>query len=140
MNITVASPTQSHRHGWLRSGLRVLGFTALGGGLLLLTLWATAALYFDVRVTWLCLPAATVYFLGVLAIWILVKGKWLKTGLTIGGFALVLGWWLTLQPSNSRDWQPDVAELSFADIGGSQVTIHNIRNCDYHTETDFDVE
>ena len=27
-----------------------------------------------------------------------------------GVFALVLAWWLTLAPSNERDWLPDVAE------------------------------
>jgi hypothetical protein len=52
---------------------------------------------------------------------------------------LVLTWWFSLQPSNHRDWQPDVAVLPFADIAGNQVTIHNIRNCDYRTETNFDV-
>ena len=29
--------------------------------------------------------------------------------------------------------------LPYADIAGDQVTIHNIRNCDYRTETNFDV-
>ena len=32
-----------------------------------------------------------------------------------------------------------MAVLPYADIAGNQVTIHNIRNCDYRTETDFDV-
>ena len=44
-----------------------------------------------------------------------------------------------MKPSNERDWQPDVAVLPYADIAGNQVTIHNIRNCDYRTETDFAV-
>ncbi|HMP84104.1 MAG TPA: DUF4105 domain-containing protein, partial [Verrucomicrobiota bacterium] len=34
---------------------------------------------------------------------------------------------------------PDLAVLPYAEISGNQVTIHNIRNCDYRTETDFDV-
>jgi hypothetical protein len=51
----------------------------------------------------------------------------------------VLAWWFTLQPSNGRDWQPDVAVLPYAEINGNQITLHNIRNCDYRTETDFDV-
>ena len=62
-----------------------------------------------------------------------------EAGLTAVGFALVLAWWFTLQPSNDRDWQPDVALLSYADIDGNKVVVHNIRNCDYRTETDFDV-
>jgi hypothetical protein len=56
-----------------------------------------------------------------------------------GSFLLVLGWWLWLPPSNHRDWQPDLALLPYAEIKGNQVTIHNIRNCEYRTETDFDV-
>ena len=128
--------TPSH---WLRGFVRALGLTTLVLVLLLLTLWAAAALFFDVRVAWLRVPLAMAYLVGVLAMWFLVKSRWLKTGLTVGGFVLVLGWWLMLQPSNDRDWQPDLAVLAYADIEGNKVTIHNIRNCDYRTETDFDV-
>lgn len=55
-----------------------------------------------------------------------------------GGFIVVLAWWLSLEPSNNRNWQPDVAVLSYADISGNQVTLHNLRNCDYRSETDYD--
>ena len=127
------------RVGRLRGVLRVLGLTALGCLLLLLTLWAVAALYFDVRVPWLRLPLAAMYVLGVLAVWVFIKRRWLAVSLTAGGCALVLAWWFTLRPSNHRDWQPDVAVLPYADINGNQVTLHNIRNCDYRTETEFDV-
>jgi hypothetical protein len=103
-----------------------------------LTFWAVAALCFDVRISWLRLPLAILYGLGVLAVWVGVRRPW-KALLTAGGFLLVLGWWLALQPANDRDWQPDVAVLPYADIAGNQVTIHNIRNCDYHTEMNYDV-
>jgi hypothetical protein len=53
--------------------------------------------------------------------------------------ALVLGWWLLMPPSNDRNWQPDVALLPWGEIQGSQVTLHNIRNCDYRSETDYTV-
>jgi len=139
MNTTTASEAPARRRGWLRGALRVLGFTASGFVLLLVALWAAAALYFDVRVSWLRLPLAAVYALAVLAVWILVKRRWLAVGATVLGFALVLGWWLTLQPSNDRDWQPDVALLPYAEIDGNRVAVHNVRNCDYRTETDFDV-
>jgi hypothetical protein len=45
--------------------------------------------------------------------------------------------WSAVQPSNDRDWQPDVAVLPFATFDGDLVTIHNIRNFDYRTETDY---
>ena len=117
----------------------VLVGLAWGLPLLLLTVWAAAALYFDVRVAWLRAPLAAVYLIAMLAVWIRVQGRWRKMGLTVAGFALVLAWWLTLQPSNNRDWQPDLAVLPYADIAGNKVTLHNIRNCDYRTETNFTV-
>jgi hypothetical protein len=52
-------------------------------------------------------------------------------------FAIVLIGWLCMPPSNNRNWQPDVALLPWADIQGTNVTIHNIRNCDYRSETDY---
>lgn len=107
--------------------------------LLVATLWAMAAIHFDVRVPWLRTPLIVVYALALLATWVLVKGVGRKLALTALGFVLVLGWWLTLQPSNDRDWQPDLAVLPYADFEGDRVTIHNIRNCDYRTETDYDV-
>jgi hypothetical protein len=119
--------------------LRGLGFGALGGGLVLLSLWAVAALRFDVPVPWLRLPLAVLYALIILGGWIILKRRWLATLLTLGGFALVVGWWLTLAPANERDWQPDVAVVSSADLDGNRVTLRNIRHCEYRTETDFDV-
>jgi hypothetical protein len=107
--------------------------------LIVMTLWAAAALYFDCRVPGLRVPLATLYLLGVLVPWIAVKRRGRAIAVTLGGFGLVLAWWWTLQPSNDRDWLPDVAVLSYADIDGDRVTVHHIRNCDYRTETDFDV-
>jgi hypothetical protein len=122
----------------MSSILRLLGLAVMLAGLLIGTLWAAMALYTDVRVPWLRLPLAVAYVVALLAAGYRVKGKWRRIGLASGGFAIVLGWWLCLEPSNDRDWQPDVAVLSRADIDGNTITVRNIRNCDYRTETDFD--
>jgi hypothetical protein len=52
-------------------------------------------------------------------------------------FAIVLSWWFSISPSNARLWQTDVAQLPYATIEGDLVTVHNIRNTTYRTETDF---
>jgi hypothetical protein len=69
--------------------------------------------------------------------------SWYSTGRTRLGFlvvfAIVLVGWLRMPPSNTRNWQPDVVLLPWADIQGNMVTIHNIRNCTYRTETDYTV-
>ncbi|MHB8900888.1 MAG: lipoprotein N-acyltransferase Lnb domain-containing protein [Thermoguttaceae bacterium] len=44
-----------------------------------------------------------------------------------------------LAPSNDRDWSPDLAVLSRAEFNGNEVTIRNIRNCNYRTAEDYDV-
>src|SRR6266481_8223325 len=80
---------------------------------------------------------AILFVIALLAIVIFVRGKLLKLAIIFGAFAAVVLWWLTLKPSNDREWQPDVAETAWADINGDEVTIHNVRNCDYRTQTDF---
>lgn len=52
-------------------------------------------------------------------------------------FVVLLAWWSGLEPSNERDWQTDVAVLPKATIEGDLVTVHNIRNFDYRSETDY---
>ncbi len=114
---------------------RVLGGTVL----VLLTTWAAAAWYFDGPVPALRAPLAGGYVVALLATWIFAKRRGRAALVTLGGFAVVLAWWLSLRPSNDRDWQPDVAVLPSAEVDGNRVTVHHIRNCAYRTETDFDV-
>jgi hypothetical protein len=45
--------------------------------------------------------------------------------------------WSSLEPTNDRDWQPDLAVLAYATIAGDKITVHNIRNFDYRSETDY---
>jgi hypothetical protein len=49
--------------------------------------------------------------------------------------AVVAGWWLSLQPSNERDWLPEVSRLPTAEIRGDQLTVHNLRNFAYPSPT-----
>lgn len=50
----------------------------------------------------------------------------------------VQAWWLALEPSNARDWQPEVARLPSATFEGELVTIENVRHLEYRSERDFD--
>ena len=99
--------------------------------------WATGALYYDLPIAWLRTPLALVYGLAMLAMLFLIKPRWRAMGLVAAGFAAVLAWWLTIKPSNTRDWQPDVAQVAWAETNGDEVTLHNVRNNDYRTETDY---
>src|SRR5438874_2010424 len=97
--------------------------------------WAFGALYFDFPTAGA--PMAFLFVLVVMAAVIFVRGNLLKLGVVFGAFALVALWWLMLKPGNDRAWQPDVAQTAWAQINGDEVTVHNVRNCDYRTETDF---
>ncbi len=97
--------------------------------------WAIGALYFDFPKAG---PFAAILFaIALLAVVILVRGKLLKLAAIFGAFGVVVLWWFTLKPSNNRAWQPDVAQTAWAQSNGDEITIHNVRNCDYRTATDF---
>lgn len=110
-----------------------LGYFVLG----LLTLWAAAALYFDLPSAGMRGLAAGAYGILTLGVLAAMRPWWRAWGVCGGCFLLVLGWWFRLEPSNSRPWQADVAETGWAEINGNLVTVHNVRNFDYKTETDY---
>ena len=104
-----------------------------------MTAWAVLAIYWSNLPGWLRPVGGAAFGLGMLGVLLFLRPRW-RGRLVFGlAWAAVLGWWLTIPPSNSRDWQPDVAVLPYAEIAGNRITIHNIRNCGYRTETDYDV-
>ena len=99
--------------------------------------WAFGAVWFDGPFgagNKLAAALLTAVFVVVL---IFVRPFWRKLGVFVALFAGLLGWWLTLSPTNNANWQPDVAQQAWADVQGDEVTFHNVRNCDYRTETDY---
>jgi hypothetical protein len=54
-------------------------------------------------------------------------------------FLLPLAAFQMMSPSNDRPWQPDVAQLPYSEIIGDHVTVYNVRNCVYQSETNFTV-
>ena len=123
------------RTGWLGWTTRIL----VGLALACMAGWSMLAIYYS------NLPATArsvvAVLFGLAAVSALMFIRPLRRGVLaiVGGFVLVVVLWLAIPPSNSRDWQPDVRVLPYATLEGSKVTIHNIRNCDYRTETDYDV-
>jgi hypothetical protein len=116
---------------------RYLLVTLGGLACLLATAWATGALYFDLPIAWLRAPLALVYGLAMLGALLFIKGRWRAMGLVAIGFVAVLAWWFTIKPTEDRAWQPDVARRAWAEIQGDEITLHDVRNFDYRTETDY---
>jgi hypothetical protein len=101
--------------------------------------WATAAILYSNLPDFLRPWIAGIFGIGSLVV---LVGMYRKRRARLGflaAFAVVLVCFLLIPPSNSRTWQPDVAVLPYATFNGNEVTIHNIRNSDYRTETDYTV-
>jgi Domain of unknown function (DUF4105) len=67
----------------------------------------------------------------------LPRWRWRAFAAYVVLFAVLVGWWRGIEPSNDRDWQTDVAVLPYATIDGDLVTVRNIRNFAYRSETDY---
>ncbi len=52
-------------------------------------------------------------------------------------FAGVLVWWQRIPPSNQRLWADDVARMTHGEVAGDRVTLHNVRNFDWLTRTEY---
>lgn len=115
---------------------------AIRGGLAIVCLaaiaWGAAALWIDGPATpWLAAVLAGAYAAGTAAILVLVRPR--SRGILAAAlpFLVVLAWWSSILPSNDRPWQPDAARLTTAELEGDRLTIRDLRNFTYRSETDF---
>ncbi len=105
--------------------------------LILAVAWAAAALYLDGPFHRFPAVLSLAFLAVVMGILIRARPRVRAVGLCFGLFAVVVAWWLTLKPSNDRPWLRDVAQTPWAEVRGDHVVIHNVRNFDYITETDY---
>lgn len=125
----------------LRQFAASAGLLFLGVAMLLAGLWGTLALAFAGPAEQAVRGALAGAF-GILALAAVIGlafRRWRRPALLLYVllFALLLLWWYSVEPANDRDWQTDVAVLPAATIDGDQVTVHNIRNFAYRSETDY---
>jgi hypothetical protein len=59
-------------------------------------------------------------------------------GVLAGPCVAVFLWIRTVQPSSTRDWAPDLVRAARADVQGSRVTFHDLRDFRYRSTTDWD--
>ena len=117
--------------------LRILVTPAL----LLATLWGGTALWSRLPFADLGRGAVAALFVaGMLVVLVQMwRGRWAGAiGITAALWLALLGWWATILPSGNRDWQPDVARVAAAQIDGDVLTVQNVRNFAWRSDTDFD--
>jgi hypothetical protein len=52
-------------------------------------------------------------------------------------FGALLIWWQRIAPTNDRIWADDVAEMITGSVDGNRVTLRNVRNFDWRSNTDY---
>ena len=125
--------------GVWRRVLRVIGCIVLGIICFALTLWCALAVLF----TDLSGGASPRYLLAALTAIILVtcllcfRPRKYRLVAFAAGFLLIVVWFFSRQPSNAREWLPDVQRVARIEIDGDRAVVHNVRNFDYRSETDF---
>jgi hypothetical protein len=121
-------------------GLAILRLLrVLLGWLLLLvgSAWAFGALWFDFPSVSGRRPVALLFLITAILTILLLRPRWqarLTVTVLIG---LIASWWITLKPVENREWQPDVSRTAWVEINGDSVTVHNVRNFDYCTESEY---
>ncbi len=118
-----------------RLALRVLLCIAIA----VCVLWGIGALWYQAPLRWLwLLPWSALGVATLLA----MAGRMTRSrrrrviGAGLVAALALLGWWQTVLPMHDRDWADDVARLLDADVDGSRVTLHNVRNFDWTRDDD----
>ena len=99
-------------------------------------LWGVFALVYGSWPKGACMALAALYASAHLAVFVRSPLRWLMPNVALCFLVPLLCFHL-MRPSNDRIWQPDVAQQPFAEFMGDQVTVHNVRNCIYTSETNF---
>jgi hypothetical protein len=103
-----------------------------------MTIWGAGMLYFSPLVPdpWRSLAAGAYASITLLVFLFLPRRRRTLLG-SLCVFALLVALFFLIPASNDRDWQPEVSVTPYATINGDKITIHNVRNFAYRTETDF---
>src|SRR5208283_1277394 len=120
----------------LRRAVRILATIAMLVIVTAALVWGVLAIWFDgphSRI--IAAPLAALLALVSIALAALLR-PFLR-GLVVALFPVIVValWWTSIPASNTRDWTPDVSRTARATFSGNRVTIENVRNFNYRSET-----
>lgn len=115
----------------------------ISGMLLLIavaTLWASLALWYRLPApTWLRATIAGGFVLAGIFAAAGFFSRWRIA--VIAGFVVallvVIGWWMTILPAAVADWAPDVARQVTGRVDGDQLTLTDVRDFEWRSDSDF---
>jgi hypothetical protein len=124
----------------LRSVGLIVSAIVLVVAIVLSTAWAALALWYRLPAPDLAkaLVACLFVLLGLAAaIGLFTVWRVHALALFVIGFAAVLVWWNTIVPSNHAEFAPDVARQVTGARDGDVLTLTNVRDFDWRSNTDF---
>jgi Domain of unknown function (DUF4105) len=102
--------------------------------------WAVLALWYQA-------PGGRTIKVAIITVWIVFSVGVLLSlwqGLAALSFSVfaaavvaIVVWWQRIQPSNDRLWADDVAQIAAATVDGDKITLQNVRNFDWRSDTDY---
>lgn len=102
--------------------------------------WAGFAMWYRLPVGELGRAAACALFilfgLGTI-IALFSRFRFRAFALFLAAFAAVLVWWSTIKPLGDADWAPDVARQATGTRDGNLLTVKDVRDFEWRSETDF---
>lgn len=106
---------------------------------LLMTAWATLAIYFS-NLPWEWPRAVLAAGFAAFAVWawMIARRRCWRWG-AVGLFAAVVVWFALIPPRQDRPWRADVAVLPRVVIQRDHVKIENVRNFAFQSRHDFEV-
>lgn len=129
---SIHSDQRPARSAWAKLGLGMLTLC-----LLVATLWGNLALYYQAPkpALWMAVWSLLALSCAVL-LWVRGATQGVIAYLVLHGCLLV--WWNTLEPSNEHIWADDLAQMTHGEVQGSRVTLHNVRNFNWKSETEYE--
>jgi hypothetical protein len=118
---------------WIVSTMALMAVVAAA------TAWAAFALWFRLPVpTWgRSLACALFVALGLATIAALFGSMRLRAlAMFLVNFIALVGWWSTIKPPAHADWAADVARQATGVLDGDLLTVKNVRNFDWRSDTD----
>ena len=107
------------------------------------TLWLCLALWIQqplgkivsiaLIIIWLC------FALSILGIYLsrAIISKKIDVLLYVCAFAISLAWYFNIEAHQDRIWNPEVAKMLHYERQGDLITLHNVRNFDWRSETEY---
>ena len=108
------------------------------------SIWLCLALWFQEPFGWLVtriiIGIWIVFALSILGIYITQNlfNRHIDTLIYIFGFLLGLFWYFSLEAKQDREWNPEVAQVLSYEQNGDQITLHNVRNFNWHADGNYD--